>query len=44
MLMEVQNLYRDRNEHEEEQARTRREEREAFRTIVDGLKTSITNN
>jgi hypothetical protein len=35
--LEIHNLYRDRNERDKEQAIARKEERDAFKAIADGI-------
>ena len=42
--LEIHNLYRDRNQRDKEQARVRKEEREAFQSIADNITTSLTEN
>jgi hypothetical protein len=39
--LEISSIYKDRNEHDAEQARARREQLEGFRKIADGLNQSI---
>ena len=41
MLFEIHNLYRDRAEHDKEQAEARENERKEFQSIADGLKVAI---
>ncbi len=40
-FLEINNLYRDRAQHDQEQEKVRREEREAFQAIANGITTEI---
>lgn len=42
--LEIATLYQERTENQKQQADVRSSERSAFQSIVDGLKTSISNN
>lgn len=44
VVLEVGSIYKDRNEHDAEQARARREQLEGFRRIADGLNKAIADS
>jgi len=43
-FFEINNLYQERDKHDREQVEARETERKAFKSIADGITTSITNN